>query len=200
MKRALYFVTFLISMIGEPMAATKKSLPPSSEIAIFAAGCFWCEEEVFEDLPGVLSVVSGYTGGHTPYPTYEQVSGEATGHKESVQVTFDPSRITYDQLLEAFWHNADPFDGEGQFCDNGESYKAVIFYTNENQKQKADTSKKRWETVFKKQILTEIQASSTFYPAEDYHQNYGKKNPLRYKFYRYSCGRDKRLKEVWGKK
>ena len=179
-----------------------KTSPPTHtpETAIFSGGCFWCEEEVFEDLSGVISVVSGYTGGHTKNPTYEDVSSEKTGHKESVQVTFDPAKITYDQLLEKYWHNIDPLDAEGQFCDIGDSYKAVIFYTNSAQKEKAEASKKKFSAQLHKPIVTEIQPASTFYPAEEYHQEYAKKNPLRYKFYRYSCGRDKRLSEIWGKK
>ncbi|HUX79880.1 MAG TPA: peptide-methionine (S)-S-oxide reductase MsrA [Alphaproteobacteria bacterium] len=171
----------------------------STEKAIFSGGCFWCVEVAFEGLPGVSSVVSGYTGGHTKNPTYEQVSGEGTGHKESVEVTFDPSKITYDELLETYWKNIDPFDAAGQFCDKGDSYKAFIFYTNETQKKKAEESKKKVEALLKKPVVTEIEAASTFYPAEEYHQKYAQKNPIRYKFYRYSCGRDKRLQQVWGK-
>ncbi len=169
------------------------------EVAIFSGGCFWCVETAFNDLPGVTSVVSGYTGGHVQNPTYELVSGEKTGHKESVQVTFDPRKISYDQLLEIYWKNIDPFDSEGQFCDKGDSYKAIIFYTNEIQKKKAEDSKKKAEEQLKKTIVTEIVAASTFYPAEEYHQKYAEKNPIRYKFYRFSCGRDKRLHEIWEK-
>lgn len=180
-------------------ASVPSGKPSSTEVAIFSGGCFWCEAEAFDELPGVISVVSGYTGGHTLNPTYEQVSTEGTGHKEAIQVTFDPTQITYDQLLDVYWHNIDPFDAAGQFCDRGDSYKAVIFYTNDAQKQKAETSKKTLEAMLNKPILTEIRASSPFYPAEDYHQHYAKKNPIRYKFYRYSCGRDKRLAEIWKK-
>lgn len=173
-------------------------IPQTNEIAIFSGGCFWCTEETFEDLPGVISVVSGYTGGHTKNPTYEQVSGEKTGHKEAVQITFDPSKITYEQLLDKYWHNVDPFNASGQFCDIGDSYKAVIFYTTDEQKKQAEASKRAVEERLKKPIVTEIQPASTFYPAEEYHQKFAKKNPLRYSFYRYSCGRDDRLKDVWG--
>lgn len=182
---------------------TKASKPSSStslEIAIFSGGCFWCEEEVFDDLPGVISVISGYTGGHTKNPTYEDVSGEKTGHKESVQVTYDPSKITYDQLLEKYWRNIDPFDGDGQFCDVGDSYKAVIFYSNAVQKEKAEASKQKFSAQLQEPIMTEIQPATTFYPAEDYHQKYAKRNPVPYKCYRSSCGRDKRLNKVWGTK
>jgi len=178
----------------------KDSHSSSTEVAIFSGGCFWCEEEVFADLPGVISVISGYTGGHTPPPTYDSVSAGGTGHKESVQVTFDPTKITYEQLLDAFWYNIDPFDPNGQFCDKGDSYKAVIFYTNNNQKQKAEMSKKKLEAMFNKAVLTEIRVASPFYPAEDYHQKYAKKNPIQYKCYRYSSGRDKGLEEIWGRK
>ena len=181
------------------MTVTEKLIPSSAETAIFSGGCFWCEEEVFNHLPGVISVVVGYTGGYTPDPTYKEVSSERTGHKESVQVTFDPTQISYDQLLESYWHNIDPFNAFGQFCDQGDSYKAVIFYTNENQKQKVQASKKKLENHLQKAVVTEIQPASLFYPAEDYHQNYADKNPLRYKFYRFTCGRDKRLQEVWRK-
>ena len=148
----------------------------STDVAIFSGGCFWCVESAFDKLPGVISAVSGYTGGHTLNPTYEQVSGEKTGHKEAVQVTFDPTKITYDELLETYWHNIDPFDATGQFCDKGDSYKAFIFYTNETQKKKAKESKKKHETELKQPIVTEIVGATTFYPAEEYHQKYYEKN------------------------
>lgn len=170
----------------------------STETAIFSGGCFWSESAVFQKLPGVISVVSGYTGGHTKNPSYEDVTGEKTGHKEAVQIVFDPTKITYNQLLETYWHNIDPFDANGQFCDQGDSYRAFIFYTNEAQKKEAEASKTKLEAHFKKSIATEIEAASTFYPAEDYHQNYTTKNPINYKLYKISCGRDERLKEIWG--
>ena len=192
-------IGFLGAMVNTSVIGADKP-SSSTEVAIFSGGCFWCEAEAFNKLPGVLSVVSGYTGGHTIDPTYAQVSAEGTGHKESIQVTFDPTQITYDQLLDVYWHNIDPFDGKGQFCDKGDSYKALIFYTNDIQKHKAEASKKKLEAMLKQPILTEIQAASFFYPAEDYHQDYAQKNPIRYKFYRYACGRDKRLAEIWGKK
>jgi peptide-methionine (S)-S-oxide reductase len=189
------FIGFIGLMTS--ISAASDDYSTQTEIALFSGGCFWCEAEVFNHLPGVISVESGYTGGHVANPTYEQVSRENTGHKESVKVIFDPSKITYDQLLEIYWHNIDPFDANGQFCDKGDSYKAFIFYTSPTQKQKAEATKQKLEVNFQKPIATEIQAASTFYPAEDYHQDYAHKNPLRYKFYRYSCGRDKRLTEVW---
>lgn len=187
----------LLGIIGLMMNPAKAST--STETAIFSGGCFWCVEEAFNHLPGVLSVTVGYTGGHIPNPTYEQVSHENTGHKESVQILFDPMKITYDDLLAIYWHNIDPFDGGGQFCDKGDSYKAVIFYTNDEQQEKAEASKKKIEDKFQEPLATEIQPASPFYPAEDYHQHYAEKNPLRYKFYRYTCGRDQRLGQVWGK-
>jgi len=170
------------------------------QTAIFAGGCFWCEEQVFEKLPGVISVHSGYTGGHVENPTYEQVCEGNTGHLEAVKILFNPTKITYDDLLLQFWYNVDPFDPWGQFCDKGDSYKAAIFYSDDEQKQKAETSKQKLEAEFNQSILTEIRAASPFYPAEQYHQQYSEKNPLRYGLYRRSCGRDARLDEIWGKK
>lgn len=171
----------------------------NQEVAIFAGGCFWCEEEVFDHAPGVISVVSGFTGGQTKNPTYPEVSAGGTGHLESVQVTYDPSKISYVQLLDLFWRNIDPFDAQGQFCDKGDSYHAAIFYSSPEQKKAAEASKAAVEQKLGKPVVTKIIPATPFYPAEDYHQHYAEKNPIRYKFYRYSCGRDKRLKEVWGK-
>lgn len=174
--------------------------------AIFAGGCFWCEEKVYEKLPGVIQVVSGYTGGTTKNPTYEEVCSGGTGHVEAVQITYDSSKVNYEELLYLFWRNIDPFDPFGQFCDRGNSYKAVIFYTTPEQQKIAEESKKKLEEDFKmspntelhKPITTAIKAATEFYPAEDYHQGYADKNPLRYSFYRQSCGRDERLEEIWG--
>jgi peptide-methionine (S)-S-oxide reductase len=178
----------------------EESNTQSQQVAIFAGGCFWCEEEVFEKMPGIISVLSGYTGGTVKNPTYEQVSAGGTGHTESVKVTFDPSKITYQQLLDLYWRNVDPFDQFGQFCDRGSSYKAVIFYTGDEQKKLAEDSKAKMEEQLKQKITTDIRAASEFYPAEEYHQKYAEKNPIRYKYYRTSCGRDSRLATVWGKK
>ncbi len=168
--------------------------------AIFAGGCFWCEEAAFEDVPGVISATSGYTGGHVKNPTYEQVSAGGTGHAESVEVVYDPSKITYEKLLDIFWHNVDPFQSNGQFCDHGDQYRSAIFYGDEAQKKAAEESKRKLEedARFKGKIATQIVPASTFYPAEEYHQHYSKKNPLRYRLYRAGCGRDARLKKVWG--
>lgn len=167
------------------------------ETAIFAGGCFWCMQPVFENKPGILSSTAGYTGGHVENPTYQQVSHENTGHYESVEVKFDPDTISYHQLLELFWHNIDPVDAVGQFSDRGDSYRSAIFYSNDAQKKLAEQSKAEIELALKKKVETVIIPASKFYSAEEYHQDYHKKNPIRYKFYRYKCGRDRRLKEVW---
>jgi peptide-methionine (S)-S-oxide reductase len=167
--------------------------------ATFAGGCFWCKEPPFDKLDGVISTTSGYTGGHKENPTYEQVSSDTTGHAEAIQIIYDPDKITYGQLLEVFWRNVDPTDGGGQFCDRGSQYRTAIFYHDDEQKHLAERSRQAViESTGFKAIVTEITGASAFYPAEEYHQDYYKKNPVRYKFYRYSCGRDKRLKELWG--
>jgi peptide-methionine (S)-S-oxide reductase len=167
--------------------------------AIFAGGCFWCMVHPFDELPGVASVTSGYTGGHKVNPTYEEVSTGDTGHVESVKIVYDPAKIGYEKLLDVFWHNVDPLDGGGQFCDRGSTYRSEIFYGNDEQRRLAEQSKATIEKQLKHPVVTEIRPTSTFYAAEDYHQNYYKKNPLRYKYYRYSCGRDQRLEALWGK-
>jgi peptide-methionine (S)-S-oxide reductase len=157
-------------------------------------------EHPFDELPGVISVTAGYTGGHKKNPTYEEVSAGGTGHAESVQIIYDPARICYERLLDVFWHNIDPTTQNRQFCDSGNQYRSAIFYYNETQKRLAIASKKALERSkpFKGPIVTEIVPASEFYPAEEYHQHYYKKNPIRYKFYRQGCGRDKRLRELWG--
>jgi peptide-methionine (S)-S-oxide reductase len=173
---------------------------PQRATAIFAGGCFWCEETAFEGLPGVLSVTSGYTGGAVKNPTYEQVSSGSTGHAESVEVAYDPTKTSYEKLLEVFWHNVDPFQKDAQFCDHGNQYRSAIFYKDEAQKKVAEASKAKLEQdpKFKGKIVTEITAASAFYPAEEYHQDFWKKSPARYYSYRAGCGRDARLKQIWG--
>jgi peptide-methionine (S)-S-oxide reductase len=166
--------------------------------AIFAGGCFWCMEPPFDKLDGVSATISGYTGGTKKNPTYEEVSSGNTGHAEAVQIIYDPKKITYEKLLEVFWHNVDPLTANAQFCDHGSQYRTGIFYYDENQKKLAEESKKTIAKRFKEPIVTEITAATEFYPAEDYHQDYYSKNPLRYKFYRYNCGRDQRLDKLWG--
>lgn len=169
--------------------------------ATFAGGCFWCMEEAFEGVEGVISVVSGYTGGQVENPTYEQVSSGSTGHTESIEVTFDPDKVTYQQLLEVFWRNVDPTTPNAQFCDHGNQYRTAIFYHDEVQQQLIDASKKKIESskTFHESIVTEIAPVSVFYPAEEYHQDFYTKNPIRYKYYKWNCGRAKRLEQLWGK-
>ena len=168
--------------------------------ATFAGGCFWCTEEAFEKVPGVAEVVSGYMGGTVSRPTYEQVSSGRTGHTEVVQVTYDPAKVSYEKLLEAFWLNHDPTVTNRQFCDAGSQYRPEIFFHTEEQKRLAEASKARWqkEKPFRQPILTPITPASEFWPAEDYHQNYYKKNPLQYRFYVTGCGRYARLDSLWG--
>ena len=168
--------------------------------ATFAGGCFWCVEEAFEKVPGVVSATSGYTDGHVDNPTYRQVSSGRTGHTEAVEVIYDPAQITYEQLLDVFWRNIDPTVADRQFCDFGNQYRTAIFAHDEEQMRLAEASMKALQgsKPFKEAIVTPIVAASTFYPAEDYHQDYYKHNPLRYKYYKWSCGRAQRLKELWG--
>ncbi len=168
------------------------------EKATFAGGCFWCMESPFDHLDGVISVTVGYTGGHTKNPTYDEVSAGGTGHAESVQIVYDPSRISYEKLLYVFWRNVDPLTKNAQFCDHGTQYRSIIFYHDEEQKKLAEESKQALQKRFPSPIVTEIVPAQTFYPAEEYHQHYYKKNPLHYKLYRYTCGRDQRLRQLWG--
>ena len=167
--------------------------------ATFAGGCFWCMEPPFDAEPGVIETIVGYTGGSTENPTYEQVSAGGSGHAESIQIIYDPAIVSYERMLEIFWKNIDPLNANGQFCDKGSQYRSVIFYHNEEQKELAEVSKKRLEESgsLPGSIVTEIVPALIFYPAEEYHQEYYKKNPIRYKFYRRSCRRDKRLSELW---
>lgn len=172
------------------------------QVATFAGGCFWCVESDMDKVPGVVKTISGFMGGHVPNPTYEMVSAGGTGYAESVQVTYDADKVSYAHLLDYYWKHIDPTVKDQQFCDHGTQYRTVIFYGNEKQKELAFKSLKQLEKTkpFKGPIYTEIVAASQFYPAEEYHQDYYKKNPLRYHFYRYRCGRDQRVAEVWGKK
>ena len=171
-----------------------------TEKAIFAAGCFWCTEAAFQEVDGVTSAVSGYTGGTVKNPSYEQVSSGRTGHAEAVEVTFDPAKVTYDQLLDIFWVNHDPTVTNRQFCDSGSQYRPAIFYLSDEQRRLAEASKAKWEKMkpFKQPILTEITKAGPFYPAEDYHQDYYKKHSLQYNFYVTGCGRYQRLDSLWG--
>lgn len=181
---------------AQARAVDKKNLAT----ATFAGGCFWCMEPPFEKLAGVISVTSGYTGGQKLDPTYEEVSAGGTGHAESVQIVYDSTQISYARLLEVFWHNIDPVAVNRQFCDAGTQYRSAIFYHDDEQKRLAAASKQEFEQSgrFDRPIATEIVAASTFYPAEEYHQDFYKKNPVRYKAYRAGCGRDRRLQALWG--
>jgi peptide-methionine (S)-S-oxide reductase len=175
---------------------------PRVAVATFAGGCFWCMEPPFDKLDGVISTISGYTGGHVQGPTYEQVSAGRTGHAEAVQVTYDPSKVTYEKLLDVFWHNIDPTVKDRQFCDIGSQYRSGIFVHDAEQRRLAEASKASLERdkPFKGAIVTEIVNAGAFYPAEEYHQDYYLKNPIRYRYYRTGCGRDARLRELWGER
>lgn len=170
------------------------------ETATFAAGCFWCMEHPFDELPGVISTTSGYTGGHRDNPSYEEVSAGSTGHTEAVQIVFNPALVSYETLLQVYWRNSDPTTANRQFCDAGSQYRPGIFYHSAAQKQAAEGSKVgvQKNKRFKEDVVTEISEATIFWPAEEYHQNYYLKNPIRYKFYRYNCGRDQRLQQLWG--
>jgi len=169
--------------------------------AYFAGGCFWCMEEAFEKVDGVIAVVSGYMGGAVATPTYEQVSAGQTGHAESVEVSYDPAKVSYQKLLDAFWHNIDPVAPNAQFCDHGSQYRSAVFYGTDEEKRMSEESKSAIEQSkrFHEPIVTQLVKATTFYPAEEYHQDFYKKNPIRYKYYKFSCGRAQRLEELWGK-
>ena len=191
-----------LSFAAAVLAASPQPVPPGQAVAIFAGGCFWCMEPPFDKLPGVTATISGYTGGRTANPTYEQVSSGSTGHAEAVQVIYDPKKVSYEKLLEVFWVNIDPTVKDRQFCDGGNQYRTGIFYSSDAQRKAAEASKAAIEKSkpFKEPIVTPIEMAGAFYPAEDYHQDYYMKNPVRYKFYRNGCGRDARLSQLWGDK
>ena len=196
-----FFVAFIGLWLGLSLIATAAEPAATNKAtAVFAGGCFWCMEPPFDALPGVISTTSGYTSGHKVNPSYQEVSAGGTGHVEAVQIVYDPAKISYEKLLEVYWRNVDPLDGGGQFCDRGDTYKTAIFYQNEQQKKLAEQSKTDIEKQLKHSIATMIRPATTFYAAEDYHQDYYQKNPVRYKYYRFSCGRDRRLEKLWGQK
>ena len=180
-------------------AAPGRAAGPTAK-AVFAGGCFWCVESDFDKVPGVISTTSGYTGGKTPNPTYEQVSAHTTGHAEAVEIVFDPARVSYEKLVQHFWRTIDPTTRDRQFCDAGSPYRTAIFAQDAEQLRVATASRAALEKAkpFKEPVVTEVLLASRFYPAEDYHQDYYLKNPVRYKYYRTSCGRDARLKQLWG--
>jgi len=183
-----------------PTSTNSSTTPeaPAYEMTILAGGCFWCLQHPYDHLPGVISTVVGYTGGKTANPNYEIVSAGGSGHYEALKIIYDPQKISFKDILEVFWHNIDPFDAAGQFCDRGSQYRAAIFTLNADQKKVAQTSKDATTNLLGEKIVTEIIPAGVFYDGEDYHQKYYEKNPIRYSFYRSSCGRDRRLKEVWG--
>ncbi len=189
------------SAAAQPAKPGATTPAPATATAIFAGGCFWCSEADFEKLPGVIDAESGYTAGSTPNPTYQQVSAGGTGHTEAVRVTYDPSKVTYQQLVDYHWRNIDPTVKDRQFCDVGSQYRSGIYWGNEAERRIAEGSRDALLKSGKfKTVYTEIAPASIFYPAEDYHQAYYKKNPIRYGYYRSGCGRDARLKELWGGK
>ena len=197
-KVTVFAFFYCLVVASMPARAADKEQPLAR--AIFAGGCFWCMEHPFDEVEGVVSTTSGYTGGHLSNPTYKQVTTGRTGHTEAVQVVYDPTKVEYERLLEIFWRNVDPLDGSGQFCDKGDQYRTAIFYLDDEQGRLARASKAELEQSrrFEQPIVTEIEPAAVFYPAESYHQDYYKKNPIRYKLYRYRCGRDNRLKQLWG--
>jgi peptide-methionine (S)-S-oxide reductase len=203
-KMLLSVATLALAACNSPASAEKPAAlatPSGAATAIFAGGCFWCTESDFEKLPGVISAESGYTAGQTVNPSYEQVSAGGTGHTEAVRVVYDPAKLSYPQLLEYFWHTIDPTAKDRQFCDSGTQYRSGIYFQNEAERKAAEESRSALLKAGKiKQVYTEIQAAKAFYPAEEYHQDYYKKNPVRYAYYRKSCGRDARLEQIWGSK
>ncbi|WP_119458238.1 peptide-methionine (S)-S-oxide reductase MsrA [Rhodospirillaceae bacterium SYSU D60014] len=197
MKQRWILSLAFAALIGSS-AALAQGAEDELGTAVFAGGCFWCVEEAFDKVEGVVETTSGYTGGTVEDPTYQQVSAGGTGHAEAVQVRYDPAEVGYAELLNVFWHNVDPFDAGGQFCDRGSSYRSAIFVATDEQKRLAEASRQELADRFDRPVATEIVPADAFYPAEDYHQNYHDQNPLRYKFYKWNCGRAQRLEEIWG--
>ena len=200
MSRCVSFIAAAVlaaTATSSVLAATDDELAT----ATFAGGCFWCVESDFDAVPGVVETISGYTGGTADNPTYKQVTAGGTGHREAVQIRYDPKQVSYERLLHIFWRSVDPTDGGGQFCDRGESYQTAIFVGNEEERRLAETSREMLQEsmVLDMPVVTPIEPAGVFYPAEDYHQDYYTKNPVRYRFYRFSCGRDSRVQQVWGR-
>jgi peptide-methionine (S)-S-oxide reductase len=196
--QTIRILAVLLAATGAALA--QSSPPPAQAVAIFAGGCFWCVEADFDKVPGVISTTSGYVGGTLPNPTYNQVVTGTTGHTEAVEVVYDPSKVSYQKLLDVFWRNHDPLAKDRQFCDSGSQYRAGIFYLDDEQHRLAEETKKAVQAKFAPRLVhTEVTKAGPFYKAEDYHQDYYEKNPIRYKFYRLNCGRDHRLEELWGK-
>ena len=196
-RRALFALTASLVMLVAPLPLFAQA---QKAVATFAGGCFWCMEEVYDKVPGVLSTTSGYMGGTKKHPTYEEVSAGVTGHTEVVQVVYDPAKVSYDKLLDVFWRNIDPTVKDRQFCDAGSQYRSEIFVHDDAQRKAAEASKAKLEKSkpFKEPIVTPVTTAADFWPAEDYHQGYHQRNPVRYKYYKTGCGREARLKQLWG--
>ena len=193
--------TFVAACLFAAALGGASAQAPKTATAIFAGGCFWCTEADFDKVPGVISTTSGYLNGKTKNPTYKEVSAGGSGHVEAVEIVYDPTKVTYAKLLDAFWRSIDPLVKDKQFCDTGDMYRTGIYYLDDEQKKLADESKKQVAAKFApRTVYTEIVKADTFYKAEDYHQDYYKKNESRYNFYRWNCGRDQRLEQLWGKK
>jgi peptide-methionine (S)-S-oxide reductase len=203
MKMRMVFGLFLVSLLAAGAGgAANDAKPGALAKATFAGGCFWCMEEALDKVDGVVSTMSGYIGGRQKNPTYEDVSAGETGHAEAVEILYDPAKVSYAKILDTFWRNIDPTTPDRQFCDGGNQYRSAIFYHDETQKRLAEDSKKKLakSKPFTGLIVTEIAPASAFYPAEEYHQDFYEKNPIRYRVYKYNCGRAQRLAELWGKK
>jgi peptide-methionine (S)-S-oxide reductase len=187
-------------VLGAVLCGGATRVRAETATATFAGGCFWCMQPAFDPVPGVISTTAGYTGGHTKDPSYHEVGSGTTGHAEAVEIVYDPQKVSYAELLKVFWRNVDATDADGQFCDRGDQYRSAIFYHDDEQKSLAEESKKEAAKALRVPgpIVTQIVPATEFYRAEDYHQSYYRKNPLRYRVYRYGCGRDQRLEEVWG--
>ena len=200
MRRLGMGLSLWLALVASAAGQGPSPAPPTTATAIFAGGCFWCVEADFDKVAGVISTTSGYIGGRTANPSYESVSRGGTGHAEAVEIVYDPAKVSYEKLVDVFWHNVDPLVKDRQFCDHGDQYRSAIFYRGDDQRRVAEASKVAVQARFKQPVQTEIVAAGPFYKAEDYHQDYYLKNPVRYKFYRFNCGRDARLEELWGKK
>ena len=200
MRRVLQLAAAAALAIAAALVHAQTAAPAQTAKATFAGGCFWCVEADFDKVPGVLSTTSGYTGGKLANPTYEQVAAKLTGHAEAVEIVFDPTKVSYEKLVEHFWRTIDPTTKDAQFCDHGSPYRTAIFANDEAQLKiaKASLEALKKSKPFKEPIVTEIVSAGPFYKAEDYHQDYYKKNPVRYQYYRSACGRDARLKQLWG--
>ena len=199
MHRLLLSFALMLAVVGLAAAQSTPQSAPGQAVATFAGGCFWCTEADFDKVAGVISTTSGYIGGKVANPTYEQVSSGGTGHAEAVQVVYDPSKVSYEKLLTYYWRTVDPTVRNRQFCDVGEQYRTAIFVNNDAERALAEASKQKIEAELKVPIYTQIAAAGPFYKAEEYHQDFYVKNPAKYKFYRWNCGRDQRLEQIWGK-